>query len=53
MVSTVAWIIAGSALAVLLLALAAWALISRRRRRDVPLSVAFCARHPEHAMCAA
>ena len=48
---TVAWILIGSALAVLMLGLAAWALVSRRRKRSEPLSVAFCARHPEHAMC--
>lgn len=48
---TVAWILIGSALAVLMLGLAAWALVSRRRRRSEPLSMAFCARHPEHAMC--
>ena len=49
--STIAWIIVGSALAVLMLGLATWALVSRRRQRSEPLSVAFCARHPEHAMC--
>jgi hypothetical protein len=49
--STASWIIVGSALAVLMMGLAAWALISRRRQRDEPLSVAFCAQHPEHAMC--
>lgn len=48
---TVAWILIGSAVAVLMLGLAAWALVSRRRQRSEPLSVAFCARHPEHAMC--
>ena len=50
--SNASWIIVGSALAVFMIALAAWALISRRRQRDEPLSVAFCAQHPEHAMCA-
>ena len=48
---TVAWILIGSAVAVLMLGLAPWALVSRRRQRSEPLSVAFCARHPEHAMC--
>ena len=49
--STASWIIVGSALAVLMMGLAAWALISNRRQRDEPLSVAYCARHPEHDMC--
>ncbi len=49
--STASWIIVGSAIAVLTIGLATWALISRRRQRDEPLSVAFCAQHPEHAMC--
>ena len=49
--STASWIIVGSALAVLMMGLVAWALISRRRQRDEPLSVAYCAQHPEHAMC--
>jgi hypothetical protein len=49
--STTSWIIFGSALAALMIGVAAWALISRRRQRDEPLSVAFCAQHPEHAMC--
>lgn len=49
--STVAWIIVGSALALLVIGLAAWAWVRRRRQRTEPLSVVFCARHPEHAMC--
>ncbi|HET6475304.1 MAG TPA: hypothetical protein VFH93_04405 [Thermoleophilia bacterium] len=49
--STVAWIIVGSALALLVIGLAAWAWVRRRRQRSEPLSVVFCARHPEHAMC--
>ncbi len=49
--STGSWIIVGSALAMLVMVLAAWALISDRRQRDEPLSVAYCERHPEHAMC--
>lgn len=49
--STTSWIILGSALAALMMGVAAWALISRRRRRDEPLSMAYCAQHPEHAMC--
>ena len=49
--STASWIIVGSALAVLMIGLATWALISRLRQRDEPLSMAFCAQHPEHAMC--
>ena len=48
---TASWIIVGSAIAVLAIGLATWALITRRRQRDEPLSVAFCAQHPEHAMC--
>ena len=49
--SNASWIIVGSAIAVLAIGLATWALISRRRQRDEPLSAAFCAQHPEHAMC--
>ena len=49
--STVAWIIVGSALALLVFGLAAGAWVRRRRQHSEPLSVVFCARHPEHAMC--
>ncbi len=49
--STVAWILVGSALALLIIGLAAWASVRRRRQRSEPLSAAFCAQHPEHAMC--
>jgi hypothetical protein len=49
--STTTWIIVGSTIAVLAIGLATWTLITRRRQRDEPLSMAFCAQHPEHAMC--
>ena len=49
--SMVAWIIVGSAFALLVFGLAAGAWVRRRREHSEPLSVVFCARHPEHTMC--
>jgi hypothetical protein len=51
--STTAWIIAGSAAAVLLIGFAAWALTRRRRQSGEFASAAYCARHPEDARCTA
>jgi hypothetical protein len=56
--SQTGWIVAGSALAALLI-IAAWMLTRRRRRSDGLASAAsrasadeaFCARHPEDALC--
>jgi hypothetical protein len=51
--STTVWIAIGSAVAVLIIAILAWVLIRRRRQPSVPGSSAYCARHPEDALCAA
>ena len=51
--STTAWIIAGSAAAVLLIGFSAWALTRRRRQSGEFASPAYCARHPEDARCTA
>ena len=51
--STTAWIIAGSAAAVLLIGFAAWGLTRRRRQSGEFASTAYCARHPEDARCTA
>ena len=46
--STTAWIAVGSAAAVLVVGLALWATIRRRRQ---PGSVAYCRRHPSDSLC--
>jgi len=51
-ISTTAWIAAGSAAAVLIIGIAAWALTRRRRQLGDGASAAFCAQHPEDATCA-
>lgn len=48
-----AWIAAGSAAAIVLVGFAAWALTRRRRQPGDRASAAYCAQHPEDAMCAA
>ncbi len=50
--STSAWIAAGSFAAIVLIGLAAWAL-TRRRQPGARASAAYCAEHPEDAMCRA
>ena len=50
--TTTAWI-AGSAAVVLLIGLAAWALVRRRRQAGKFPSQAYCAQHPEDSLCAA
>jgi hypothetical protein len=49
--STTAWIVAGSVAAALIVGLAAWALVRRRRQYGVPGSAAYCSRHPDDALC--
>jgi hypothetical protein len=49
--STTAWIIAGSVVAASLVALAAWALVGRSRRRQS--LTAFCVQYPSDAACLA
>jgi hypothetical protein len=48
-----AWIVAGSAAAIVLVGFAAWALTRRRRQPGDRASAAYCAQHPDDAMCAA
>ena len=48
-----AWIAAGSAAAIVLIGFAAWALTRRRRQPGDRPSAAYCAQHPDDAMCAA
>jgi hypothetical protein len=50
--STTAWIVSGSAAAVLFVAFLAWAVIRRRRQPGERASAAYCAQHPEDALCA-
>ena len=50
--STTAWIVSGSAVAVLFVAFLAWAVIRRRRQPGERASAAYCAQHPEDALCA-
>jgi len=50
--STSAWIIAGSAAAVLLVGLAAWTL-TRRQKPGQLASADFCSLHPEDSLCTA
>ncbi len=47
-----AWIAAGSAAAIVLVGFAAWALMRRRRQPGDRASAAYCAQHPDDAMCA-
>jgi hypothetical protein len=49
--ATTVWIAVGAAVAVLIIALVAWALI--RRRSSVPGGSAYCARHPGDPLCEA
>jgi hypothetical protein len=49
--STTAWIIAGSVVAASLVALGAWALVGRSRRRQS--LTAYCVQHPSDAVCMA
>jgi hypothetical protein len=51
--STSAWISAGSAAAIVLVGFAAWALMRRRRQPEARTSAAYCAQHPEDALCTA
>jgi hypothetical protein len=51
--STSAWIAAGSAAAIVLVGFAAWALMRRRRQPGERPSAAYCAQHPEDALCTA
>ena len=54
--SRTAWIVAGSAaavLAVLIAGIAAWALVRRRRQPGESALATYCARHPEAPVCAA
>lgn len=53
--STTAWIVAGSAavLAVLIVGIAAWALMRRRRQPGESPLATYCARHPEAPVCTA
>jgi hypothetical protein len=46
-----AWIAAGSAAAIVLVGFAAWALTRRRRQPGDRASAAYCAQHPDDAMC--
>jgi hypothetical protein len=49
--STSAWIAAGSAAAALIVVIAAWVLVRRRRQPGRRPSAAYCAQHPEDALC--
>jgi hypothetical protein len=49
--STTAWIAAGSAAAALIVGIAVWAPVRRRRRPGGRPSAAYCAQHPEDALC--
>jgi hypothetical protein len=51
--STTVWIAIGAAVAVLIIAILAWALIRRRRQPSELAPSNYCARHPEDALCAA
>lgn len=51
--SKAAWIVGGSAVAVLLIGLAAWATMRRRRQSGEFSLAAFCAQHPEDPQCTA
>jgi LPXTG-motif cell wall-anchored protein len=51
--SSTTWIAVGVAVAALIIALAAWVLIRRRRQPGVPGSSAYCASHPEDSLCGA
>ena len=51
--SRTAWIAAGSAGAVVIVGFAAWALMRRRRQPGERPSAAYCAQHPEDALCTA
>jgi hypothetical protein len=48
-----AWIAAGSAAAIFLIGLAAWSLTRRRGQSGGRPSEAYCARHPDDALCSA
>ena len=50
--STTYWLI-GSAVAVLIAGIGAWALLRRRRQPAESASAAYCARHPEDSLCGA
>jgi hypothetical protein len=50
--SSTGWMFAGSAAAILFVAFLAWALIRRRRQPGERASAAYCAQHPEDALCA-
>lgn len=45
------WVLVGIAVAVLLVVLAAWASVRRRSRAGEKSMAAYCAQHPEDAMC--
>jgi hypothetical protein len=47
------WIVVGAALAVLVIALGAWALLRRRRQPSVPEASAYCALHSGDSQCGA
>ena len=48
-----AWIAAGVAAAAIIIVIAAWALVRRRRQPSEVASAAFCAQHPDDALCRA
>jgi hypothetical protein len=48
-----AWIVAGSAAAVLLIGFVAWATVRRRQQSRQAPSASYCAQHPEDALCSA
>ena len=50
--STTAWIVGGAA-AVLIVGIAAWPLVRRRRQPGELASAAYCAQHPEDSLCGA
>lgn len=50
--STSAWIAAGSFAAIVLIGLAVW-MLTRRRQPGARASAAYCAQHPEDALCRA
>ncbi len=49
--STSVWIAAGSIAAALIVGIAVWAQVRRRRRPGGRPSAAYCAQHPEDALC--
>ncbi len=51
--SRTGWMAAGSAVSVLLVGFAAWALVRRRRQLGDLASASYCAQHPEDQMCTA